>query len=100
MKSYDGNYYICNTYNQTLRKNKMPCQAVAYKLRIEVLPNIYYLNRLERPLVSRIILFKKITVMPKDKLLKVKGSICNIRVTEVDVSCNMLLRSADSKVKT
>ena len=74
----------------------MPCQAVSYKLRIEVLPKIYYLNRLERPLVSRIILFKKITVMPKDKLLKVKGSICNIRVTEVDVSCNMLMRPADS----
>ena len=52
VKSYDGNYYICNTYNQTLRKNKMPCQAVAYKLSIEVLPKIYYLNRLERPLIK------------------------------------------------
>ena len=34
--------------------------------------------------------------MPKGKSLKMKGSICNITVTEVDVNCNTLLRPADS----
>ena len=44
----------------------------------------------------RRILFKKVTVMPKGKSLKMKGSICNIPVTEVDVNCNTLARPADS----
>ena len=46
--------------------------------------------RLERLLVSRTVLFKKVTVMPKGKSLKIKGSTCNIPVLEVDVNCNML----------
>ena len=36
------------------------------------------------------------TVMPKGKSLKIKGSICNNPVSEVDVNCNMLPRPADS----
>ena len=52
--------------------------------------------RLERLLVSRRILFKKVTLMPKGKSFKIKGSICNIPVSEVDVNCNMLPRPADS----
>ena len=35
--------------------------------------------------------------MPKGKSLKLKGSICDIPVSEVDVKCNMLLRPADTK---
>ena len=34
--------------------------------------------------------------MPKGKSLKIKGSICNNPVSEVDVNCNMLPRPADS----
>ena len=34
--------------------------------------------------------------MPKGKSLKIKGSICNIPVVKVDVSCNMLPRPTDS----
>ena len=34
--------------------------------------------------------------MPKGKSLKIKGSICNIPVSEVDVNCNMLPRPVDS----
>ena len=34
--------------------------------------------------------------MPKAKLLKIKCSICNIPITEIDVNCNMLPRPADS----
>ena len=36
--------------------------------------------------------------MPKGESLKMKDSICNIPVTEVDVNCNTLLRLADSNV--
>ena len=34
--------------------------------------------------------------MPKGKSLKIKVSICNIPVWEVDGDCNMLPRPADS----
>ena len=40
--------------------------------------------------------FKKMAVMPKGKLLKMKGIICNIPVNEVDVNCKSLPRPADS----
>ena len=36
--------------------------------------------------------------MPKGKSLKIKGSICNIPVSEVDVNCNMLPRPSDNNV--
>ena len=34
--------------------------------------------------------------MPKGKSLTMKGSICHIPVTEVDVNCNTLCRPADT----
>ena len=34
--------------------------------------------------------------MPKVKSFKIKGSICNISVSEFDVNCNILPRPADS----
>ena len=40
--------------------------------------------------------FKKMAVMPKGKLLKMKGIICNIPVNEVDVNCKSWPRPADS----
>ena len=96
--SYDGNYYICNTCDKALRSKRMPCQAVANRLFVEDLPKQFQgFNMFERLLASRRILFKKVTVIPKGKSLKMKRSICNILVTEVDVSCNTLPRPADSK---
>ena len=37
-----------------------------------------HLNRIERVLISRRILFKKVTVIPKGKFPKLRGSICNV----------------------
>ena len=34
--------------------------------------------------------------MPKGQSLKVKGSICNIPISEIDNNCNSLPRPADS----
>ena len=48
----------------------------------EVLSN---LNRLERVLISRRILFKKVTIMPKGKCQKLKGSICNVPIDTADI---------------
>ena len=61
------------------------------KLFVENLPKQFQgINRLERLLTSRSILFKKVTVMPKGKSLKMRSSICDIQVTEVNVNCNTL----------
>ena len=99
LMSYDGSYYICNTYDKVLRNNKMPYQVVANKLFVEDLPKQFQgINRLDRLLPSRRTLFKKVTVMPKGKSLKMRGSICSIPVTEVDVHCNALPRPADSRI--
>ena len=53
-------------------------------------------RRLERVLVTKRILFKKVAIMPKDQSPKVKGSICNIPISEIDNNCNSLPRPADS----
>ena len=94
--SYDVNYYICNTCDKALRNNRMP---FANKLFVEDLPKKSQgINRLERLLASRKVLFKKVTAMPKGKSLKMKGSICNTPVTEVDVNFDKLPRPGDSNL--
>ena len=86
VKLYDDNYYICTNCDKPLRKNSVPCQAVANRLNVAELPRLFQdIRRLEGLLVSRRILFKKVTIMPKAKSLKMKGSICNIPISEVDV---------------
>ena len=62
-----------------------------------MLPNEFQdLCRLGRVLVAKIILFKKVTVIPKGQSPKVKGSICNIPISEIDDNCSSLPRPADS----
>ena len=97
VKSYDDNYYICTTCDKVLCKISIPCQAVANGLNVVELPKLFQdIRGLERLLASIRNLFKKVTVMPKGKSLKIKGSICNIPVSEVDSNCNKLPRPADS----
>ena len=80
-----------------MQKNSVPCQAVANRINIVELPKFFQdIHRLERFLVSRRILFKKVTVMPKGKSLKIKGIKCNIPVSEVDDNFNMLPIPNDS----
>ena len=93
VKSFDDNYYICTTCDKGMRKNSVPYQAVASRLNVVESPKLFRdICRLERLLLSRRILFKMVTVMPKGKSLKIEGSICNIPVSEVEVNCNMLPR--------
>ena len=68
IKSYDDNYYICTNCDKALRKSSVPYQAVANRLNVVELPQLIQdIRRLERLLVSRRILFKKVTVMLKGK---------------------------------
>ena len=69
-----------------MRKNSVSCQAVANRLNAVELPTLFQdIRRLERLLVSRRIMLKKVTVMSKGKSLKTKDSICDIPVAEFDV---------------
>ena len=79
-----------------LRKQKKPFEAVCNKLNIFLLPEILLnLNRLERVLISRRILFKKIKVMSKGRFPKLKGSISNILIDSNHIA-NVLPQGADS----
>ena len=84
------------TYDKYLKKKRIPGQAAINKLEISASPDILIgLNRLERVLISKIILFRKVTIMPKGNFPKLKGSICNVPIDTVDIS-DVLLRGVNS----
>ena len=96
VRSYNGNCYIWNTRDKVLQYNSIPCYEVTNKPNVKKLPKLFQCtNRLKRLLVSRRTLVK-VTVMPKGKLLKMRSSICNTPVSEVDVNFKVLARPADS----
>ena len=79
--SCDGRLYICHTCHTKLKKSEIPAQAVWNKLEFFLLPDdLANMNRRERAIISRRILFKKITIMPKGQAPKLKRSICNVPV--------------------
>ena len=60
------------------------------------MPNeINDLRKLEKVIISKRILFKKIVIMLKGQAPKLKGAICNVQL-EADDVCNILPRGADS----
>ena len=92
----NGTTYICNLCRSYLKKSHIPAQAVCNNLQIfEVLAEIKSLNRLERILIARRVLFKKVTIMPKGQFPKLEGAICNIPVDTSDIT-NVLPHGAES----
>ena len=90
------NMYICLTCHGHLKRQNKPPPAVRNKLDIASPPEILSnLSRLKRVSISRRILFKKVSTMPKGKFAKVKGSICNIPIESDDIT-NVLPLGADS----
>ena len=97
VKSYDDLLYICKTCNKSLKKKFIPCQAISNILDINFSPKEFEsIHKLERMLVSRRILFKKLVTMPKGKLPNTKVSLCNNPVNDVYDNCRSLPRPADS----
>ena len=89
----EGHFHICVICNRYF----IPCQAVSNKLDITFLPKEFERTpKLENVLVSKRILFKKVVIIPKGKLPKIKGSLCNIPVNKVYDNCQSLPRTADS----
>ena len=65
----------------------MPGQTVINKLEISASPEVLIgINSLERVLISKRILFKKVTIMSKGNFPKVKASICSTSTYKVDLS--------------
>ena len=96
--SYDFNRYICLTCNKHILKKKIPCQSVWNKLVLDNIPEeICVLNRLEKILISKRILFKKLSIMPKGQQPKIKGAICNIPV-QTNAITNCLPRKSDDEI--
>ena len=74
----------------------MPCQAVCNNLELFEFPEeIPSMNKLEKVIISKRILFSKVLVMPKGQFSKIKGAVCNVPV-EAHSMCNILPRGADS----
>jgi len=66
------------------------------KLQIFEFPDeLKEIRRLERVLIARRIIFKKVTIMPKGQSPKLKGALCNVPVNYNDMT-SILPRQADS----
>ena len=97
VNSFDGKIYICETCHKYLLKGVIPCQSVSNKMALDPIPKeLQDLHRLERILISKRILFKKIAIMHgKGEFSKIKGTICNVPIESKSI-CNILPRPADS----
>ena len=83
------------TCGKKLTKNCIPCQTVYNQLeRCELPKEFRDIRRVEKVLVARKLLFKKISIMPKAQSPKLKGALCNVPIDVVDI-CNTLPRPAD-----
>ena len=77
----------------------MPCQAVSNKLEgYNLTTEIENIRKLEKILIAKRILFKKVATMPCEQMAKTTGTIFNIPVHNIDVT-NLLPSTADSIVK-
>ena len=81
-----------------LKEKKIPPQVVCNKLNIQTVScELKNLNRLDRVLISKRLLFKKITIMPKGCFPMFEGVISNIPVKTND-TVNVLPHGATAMV--
>ena len=86
------NMFALLVINILKKKKNTPPRAVTNKLMLDPIPDILaQLNRLEKTLISKRILFKKVTIMPKGQQPKIRGAVCNIPI-QADAVSNVLPR--------
>ena len=96
IQTYDGKYYICKTCQNKLKKGKTPCKAVWNRLELDDLPDdLAKLHTLEKAIICKRILFRKVLIMPKGQMPKIKGAICNIPIDVAQIN-KVLPAGADS----
>ena len=84
--SNDDVEYICKTCHTYLIKGRIPAQAVCNKLEIFDVPEHFNdLRLLEKVLIARRLLFKKVLTMPRGEFRKIHGTICNLPLDSPDV---------------
>ena len=94
--SINNKEYICKTCDSKLLRNKIPSQAVCNDLKVVKMPERFFnIRKLEKVLISKRLLFKKIAIMPKGQSPKMRGTICNVPIRADDV-CNILPRGMDN----
>ena len=77
-------------------KSIIPAQAVYNDLEIFELPDsLSGLRNLEKVLIAKRLLFKKIAIMPKGQSPKIRGAICNVPINSDEI-CNVLPRGMDN----
>ena len=96
IKSFDSSTYICKTCGKKCQKMEIPSQSVSNKLEVFDLPTEFQsIRKLERVLIAKRVLFKRITGLSRGQVEKITGTICNIPVDDIDIY-NLLPRTADS----
>ena len=87
IQTIDGKHYICKTCQSKLKKGKTPCQAVWNRLELDDLPDdLAKLHTLEKAIICKRILFRKVLMMPKGQMPKIKGAICNIPIDVAQIN--------------
>ena len=77
--SFDNNFYVCETCDLKMKKSQVPCQSICNNLHLDIVPEeIKSLNRLEIFPICKMLLFKKIVIMPKAQSPKLQGAVINI----------------------
>ena len=94
--SADGKQCICIICHKKLLKGTVPAQAVCNNLQIFELPSRFRdLQKLEKVIIAKRLLFKKVTIMPQGQCPKIKGRICNDPINADDI-CKVLPRGMDN----
>ena len=78
------------------RQQKQYVTAVCNSLQIFELPSRFRdLRKLEKIIIAKRLLLKKVTIMQKGQCLKIKGAICNVPINADDI-CKVLPRGMDN----
>ena len=93
VRPFNSNLYIRRTCCVKCQKGKVPCQAVYNKLEVfDLSVEFQSIQNVEKVLIAKCLLFKKVTVMPSDQMSKIFGTICNVPLDTVEVT-DLLPRS-------
>ena len=94
--SADGKQCICIICHKKLLKGTVPAQAVCNNLQIFELPSTFRdLQKLEKVITAKRLLFKKVTITPQGQCPKIKDTIC-INPINADDICKVLPRGMDN----
>ena len=91
IKSVDNVEWLCNTFSNHLRKNKVPPCAIANGMKFPEKPAFFDLNELEYRLIAPRLAFQNIFQAPRCGQPKITGNVVNVPA-DVNNTVNMLPR--------